>query len=440
MHKSEQFTHDFTTTPYWLDGLAPLDVATGNLPSTADLVVIGSGYTGLNAALVAARAGQQVVVLEAAEPGAGCSTRNGGQISAAIKPTFSKLAKRYGPEKAAAIQDEGVRSVTWLARFIQQEQIDCDYQACGSFHGAHSARQLAVLERDLASSELVRRSGGQLVDAAQLAQEIGTDRYHGGAIFPADASLDPARYHLGLLYRALQAGVAVHPHTPALSLGADKPAGVQPVAAAVRVSTPRGDIKARDVIVATNGYTGRATPWLQRRVIPVGSYIIATEPLEQSLLDRLMPTNRVICDTRKVVYYYRVSPDRQRIVFGGRVSAAETDPRVSAPRLQQELSYLFPELDQVRISHSWMGYVAFTFDSLPKCGQHRHIHYCLGYCGSGIALSSYLGMRTAQAVLGDTRGVTALSNLAFPTRPLYFGKPWFLGAAVKYYQWRDRHG
>jgi len=203
------------------------------------------------------------------------------------------------------------------------------------------------------------------------------------------------------------------------------------------VQTPRGVVRARDVVIATNGYTGTATPWQRRRVIPIGSYIIATEPLEAEVMDRLFPTDRIASDTCKVVYYYRPSPDRTRILFGGRVSAGETDTLISGPRLHHDMCRIFPELSQTRISHSWMGTVAYTFDELAHTGTHDGIHYAMGYCGSGVSMASYLGMRIGQRVLGLAEGQTAFDDLPFPTRPFYTGRPWFLPAAVAWYRWND---
>jgi glycine/D-amino acid oxidase-like deaminating enzyme len=173
-------------------------------------------------------------------------------------------------------------------------------------------------------------------------------------------------------------------------------------------------------------------------VIPIGSYIIATEPLPDDLMQRLMPRNRIVSDTRRVVYYYRASPDRRRILFGGRVSVDETDPAVSGPLLHADLVALFPELRNVRISHSWCGFVAYTFDELMHIGCHEGVHYAMGYCGSGVGMAGYLGMRLGQQVLGQAEGRTAFDDLAFQTRPLYTGKPWFLAPSIRYYRWRDR--
>ena len=165
--------------------------------------------------------------------------------------------------------------------------------------------------------------------------------------------------------------------------------------------------------------------------------MIATEPLEPWLMDRLIPKNRIVSDTRKVVYYYRSSPDRRRILFGGRVSLNETDPRVSGPKLHADMVQIFPELASTRISHSWCGFIAYTFDELLHVGRHDGMYYAMGYCGSGVGTASYFGMRIGQQVLGLAEGKTALDGLKFQTRPLYSGNPWFLAPSILYYRWRD---
>ena len=227
----------------------------------------------------------------------------------------------------------------------------------------------------------------------------------------------------------MAAGATVVPHCPVTA--------IEKTTNGFELATGGGVVQVRDVIVATNGYTGSTNPWLRRRVIPIGSYVIATEALEPALMDRLMPTHRVASDSRKIVYYYRPSPDRTRIVFGGRVTTGETDPVKSAPLLRRDLVALFPELAEVKISHTWMGLVAYTFDSLAHVGKHDGIHYAMGYCGSGVSMASFLGMRIGQQVLGRSQGTTALDDVNFQTRPFYGGNPWFLAAAVAYYRWRD---
>jgi glycine/D-amino acid oxidase-like deaminating enzyme len=253
--------------------------------------------------------------------------------------------------------------------------------------------------------------------------------YHGGAVLPKCASVDPARLHRGMLDRALEAEVSVVTYSPATDINRDGDG--------FRVSTPKGSIWARDVIVASNGYTSPATPWLRRRIIPIGSYMIATEPLADGQMDRLIPKDRMIGDTRKVIFYFRATPDRQRIVFGGRVSHAESDPLSSGPKLHANLVQIFPELAKTRISHSWVGFVGYTFDTLPHLGKQDGIHYAMGYCGSGVSMAGYLGKCIGQQLLGVKDGRTGFDDLSFQTRPLYTGNPWFLSASVMYYRWLD---
>jgi glycine/D-amino acid oxidase-like deaminating enzyme len=214
--------------------------------------------------------------------------------------------------------------------------------------------------------------------------------------------------------------------------------GIQPQNGSFVVETARGRIQARDVIVATSGYTGNVTPWQQHRIIPIGSYMIATEPLPHGVAEKLNPKERVISDTLDLVVYYRTCPQRKRLLFGGRVSLRETNPKVSAPRLRELMLQRFPELAAVKISHSWMGFVGYSFDHLPHIGKHNGIHYSMGYCGSGISLASYYGRMVGLKVAGDPEGETAIDRINFRGRPYYRGNPWFLAPSIFYYRWKDR--
>lgn len=416
-----------TLAPLWWDDVPPpVEPAPVALPASVDVLVVGAGYTGLHAALQTARGGRSTLVLDAEALGWGCSTRNGGQISTSIKPTLETLTRRHGAAVAAGILREGQRSLDWVESFVREEGIDCDFARVGRFHAAHNAAQYEALARRVpavgADAFVVPRAGQR--------DEIGTDAYWGGVVYTRHASVHPARYHQGLLARVQATGATLVGHCRA--------EGIVREGAQFRVRTARGEVLARDVVIATNGYTGALTPWLQRRVIPIGSYVIATEPLPEGLMDRLIPKNRIVSDTRKVVYYYRASPDRRRMVFGGRVSLRETDPRRSGPRLRADMVALFPELAPYRISHSWCGTVAYTFDELMHMGRHEGLHYAMGYCGSGVGMASYCGLRLGQQVLGHPEGRTAFDGLAFPTRPLYSGNPWFLAPSVAWYRWRDQ--
>lgn len=426
------FTPDRKLTPYWWEATPRPDMTAARVPDAVDVAIIGSGYTGLHAALQIARDGRSTLVVDAEDAGWGCSTRNGGQISTSIKPSYEDLADRHGPQRAFDILKEGQRSLAWTNEFIAAEKIDCDFGVVGRFHAAHNPKQFAALARSVTRQPRGLEVETLVVPREQQRTELGTDAYHGGVIYQGHASLDPGRYHQGLLARVLAAGATVVPHCPVTALDRNR--------GGFSVVTPQGTTRAREVVVATNGYTGKLTPWLRRRVIPIGSYMIATEPLPEEQVRRLIPNNRILSDTRKVVFYYRASPDQRRILFGGRVSNSETDPEISGPLLHAEMVKIFPELATTRISHSWCGFIAYTFDELAHIGRHDGLHYAMGYCGSGVGMAGYLGMRLGQQVLGLDAGRTALDDLRFQTRPLYTGNPWFLAPSVHYYRWKDRQG
>ena len=415
--------------PYWWDDVPRPTLPDTPLPATVDVAVIGAGYTGLHAALQTARGGRSTLVLDAEEAGWGCSTRNGGQVSTSIKPGFELLAKRHGSTRAFEILQEGQRSLSWIADFVEREQIECDFARVGRFHAAHNAAQYEALAARVERQPKGLEVAAHMVPRAEQRRELGSDAYWGGAVYEQHCSVHPARYHQGLLERAMAAGARVAARCAVTR--------IEKQDSLFRVVTAKGAVLAHDIVIATNGYTGALTPWLQRRVIPIGSYMIATDPLPDGMMDRLIPTNRIVSDTRKVVYYYRASPDRRRVLFGGRVSHQETDPRISGPMLHADMVKVFPELANVGISHSWCGFVAYTFDELMHVGRHDGMHYAMGYCGAGVGTASYFGMRIGQQVLGLTEGRTALDGLAFQTRPFYRGNPWFLAPSVRFYQWRD---
>lgn len=424
------FADDYKAQPYWWD-TAPLCEEGKNiaLPPQVDVLVIGAGYTGLHAALQTARAGRQTLVIDARQLGWGASTRNGGQVSTSLKPSLPALVKKYGDDLAHALYREGQASLDYTAAFVRNEAIDCGFERVGRFHAAHNATQYDKLAR--AIDHVIPGLGTEafMVPRGEQRAELGTDHYFGGAVFPHHAALDPGYYHRGLLARVRTAGAVVLSSCAAKKITRERKG--------FTVQTVRGVVGADQVVVATNGYTGPLTPRLRRRVIPIGSYVIATEPLAPEVMARVMPKNRIVSDTRRVVYYYRPSPDRSRIVFGGRVSLAESNPQLTAPRLHAALVQIFPELAEVKVTHSWGGTVAFTFDRLMHTGEEDGLHYAMGYCGSGVGMAGYLGMKVGRRVLGQADGETALSRVPFQTRPFYWGRPWFLAPSVLVYRTID---
>ena len=424
------FAENYKNTPYWWDRTPRPTIKEIALPKETEVLVIGSGYTGLCTAIQTCRNGLGTVVLEAQDAGWGGSSRNGGQVSPSIKPSFQELSRKYGEEPARELLKEGNNALKWIGDFIQEENIDCDFRRVGHYYGAHSLSQFKHLEKIINEQPEGLQLDVNLIPKSQQHTEIGSDFYHGGIVHKNHASLDPARFHQGLLEVALTSGAQIKTHCAVNKI--EKKGGI------FQIHTEAGTMSAREVVVATSGYTGTVTPWHRRRVIPIGSYIISTELLAEDLVNELIPRDRVITDSRKLVVYYRASPDRKRILFGGRVSLNETDPDKCAKPLHKKLTQIFPQLAKIKVSHSWMGFVGFTFDHIPHTGDKEGVHYAMGYCGSRVCLSSYFGTKLGQRLAGLPQGNTIFTDINFQTRPFYKGNPWFLAPSILYFQLRDR--
>ncbi len=417
--------------PYWWEAAPPPAYEPAPLPAKTDVAVVGSGYAGLVAALTLARAGRGVTVIEAGDAGQGASTRNAGMTRGQVKIGFTELIGRLGLVRAKAIYGEAQKARANLAHLLESEGIDCRFGPVGGFTPAHTLQDYDTMGRE---TEFLRKHLGipvHMVPKAEQLRELGSELYHGGQIRNDIGGLHPGLFHQGLLNRVLEAGATVAARSTVT--------GIDREASGFSVATSRTALIARDVIVTTNGYTGSVTPWLRRRVIPIESQIIATEPLSREVMNRLIPRGRMIVDSCRLHNYFRPSPDRGRILFGGRASANISDPWRRAAHPYRKLTEVFPELAGVRITHSWSGMTGYTFDLLPHIGVHEGVHYAMGFCGGGVVWAPYLGHKVALRVLGRPEP-TLFDGRKFPTRPLYYGKPWFLPAIMSYYGWRDRLG
>ena len=402
---------DARFTPWWWEW-APRETRTKeNLPKRAEIAIVGSGFTGLVAALQLARAGRDVVVLEADTVGYGASSRNGGQVGSGNQHfTVAKLIELYGKDQAQALLQEGISALSYIKAMIGAEDIQCHYREAGRFRGASRPKHYDNLARDMDDLHTFAGVESYMVPQAELGSEIGSSLYYGGAVLPGDASLHPALYHSGLLDRAESAGVRVFSHA--------RVEDVQDRGQKLQITSARGVLSADKVLIATNGYSDRSIPYFYRRVVPVASAIIATTELSPDLMTRLMPKKRVCGDTRRVHHYYQSSPDGLRVLMGGRLAGrADTTRPQKFVHLYRHMLEIFPELAGVGISHAWSGYVGYTRDTLPHINKQGRIYSAIGYCGSGVARASYAGYKVAQQMLESPGSETAWDKLVFKTMP-----------------------
>ncbi|TFL17157.1 NAD(P)/FAD-dependent oxidoreductase [Jannaschia formosa] len=418
-----------SATPYWWEAAPPRSLPQTPLPGRVDAAVVGAGYAGLSAALILARAGRSVTVFDAMRPGEGASSRNGGITSGNIRPGFAELSRRFGETTALAIEAEGKTAREFLWDMIRTEGLDCDFRLTGLFKGAIGFDQYDGMART--AETLVRRLGieAYAVPHAEQHGHIGTDFYRGGTVRMDVGGLHPAKFHAELLRIALAAGVAVHGETRVTRISRD--------GEGFRIATGTGEVRARQVLVCTNGYTDGAAPYLRRRLIPVRSRIIATEELPPETMARLMPKGMMMGEMRQLGYYYRPSPDGRRILLGGRDTSRRGDPLEPTLRLRAGLAQLFPELSEVKLSHSWFGHVAMNRDMLPRLFEHDGVLYATGFCGSGVVWAPWVGSRAAHRMLGAEAGKSAFAFRPPAAVPLYNGDPWFMPAIIKSYALQD---
>jgi glycine/D-amino acid oxidase-like deaminating enzyme len=423
------FQRDFKPRPYWWEAYEPATLPEITLPKSVRVAIVGAGYAGLNAALELNREGIDCVVLDANEPGFGGSSRNGGMVSGGVNVGKRYMAKAMEPEEAAPYMADAADAFGHIEDLIARENINCGWTRAGYFLGAWCKSHFEGMAKKVDLLNHHARSEAYIVPPERQREEIGSDYYRGGMVVGRAGHLHPALFFKGLLDLCQARGIAIASKTPVTRL---KEEGT-----GWRVETPRGNIMAGDVIIATNGYTGDVTPELKRRVVPVGSYIIATEELPPDLAASISPKNRSFADTRRVLTYYRMSPDGKRLIFGGRAKFGHTDPVETAPILHRFMLDRFPQLKGTKITHAWTGNVAFTLDEMPHMGKFQNMHYALGCNGSGIAMMSYLGHQTARKIAGKVNSICAFDRPEFPDHPLYNGSTWFLPWIGRYFRTRD---
>jgi glycine/D-amino acid oxidase-like deaminating enzyme len=421
---------------YWLTTAEMPKAPLQPLSDAADVAVIGAGFTGLSAALALAKCGAKVVVLESETIGWGASSRNGGMVLTGLKLGVNELISKYGRELTRRMYAVSLDTIACVERIVKEENIACDFSrtghlevACKQSHFDDYSRQAEVIGREF-NHQL------KVVQRPDLRREIGSDIHYGGMVDEISAGVNPARYVAGLASAAMRAGAFIHERTPLQSLERAS----QNSTPGFLLTTPRGTLHARNVLVGTSGYTGAATPALRKKIIPIGSFIITTEVLPDALARELSPRNRQIYDSKNYLYYFRLTPD-SRMLFGGRAAFfPETGQTVrkSAEILRQGMISVYPQLRDIKVEYVWGGTLDFCFDIMPHAGQMDGIYFALGYAGHGVAMATWQGQKMAEWIT-DGKTDNPFAEIPFPGAPLglYNGKPWFLPFAGAYYKVLD---
>jgi len=428
--------------PYWWDTIPggwaaeaeDLDPGTPNLePALSrrfDVVVVGGGYTGLSAARQLARSGASVAVVDRGRVGSGASSRNAGQVLTGLKLDVATLVSRYGEARARELFEASRQAIVALEQLVADESIACELERTGHLQAAAKPSHLRDYRAEQALLARVFGHQVSIIDAHDQSTELGARGYYGLLVDQQSCAINPAKYVQGLAAAATRAGATLFEHTAVLQM--------MRTANGWTLSTRRGDLHARDILIATDGYTDKAAPALQRRLIPIGSYIICTAPLAASLAARLLPKRRMAFDSRHFLHYFRLTADN-RLLFGGRAEFSEPTLE-SAKRagtiLQRAMVATFPDLASTPVDYTWSGHVAFTRDQMPRAGLMDDAFYAGGYSGHGIAMATYLGGLVARRIGGE-RFEHPLFDDHFPPIPLYHGRPWFLPVVGLYYRFRD---
>ena len=419
-----------STEPFWrsqYSRLVDLPV-TPALPEQVDVAIVGSGYTGLNAARVLAKSGATVSVIERETIGWGASSRNGGLATPGIKRPIKAIVEKYGEEKARAFWQASLDAIDLLEEIVTTEGIDCDWRRKGHVYLAYKRNHFDAMHKSVAWYRDKFGHEVRAVSPNDLRAEIGSQVFHGGLIDDYSGGLHPAKYVYGLAAAVAQHGVLLHEKTDVQRVARDGDG--------FALHTSHGVLRAQDVLIATNGYTDRLVPSLKPRVFPVGSYIIVTEPLPVELQKELSPKGRMFYDSKNFLNYFRLTPDG-RMLWGGRNDlSTDLDLQLSASLLRAELVHTFPQLEGIPLTHTWTGKLGITFDLMPHIGRVEGIHYAFGYGGHGLALATYLGSEFGKLLAGQISS-SPFAEIPHQTMFFYRSEPWFIPLAARYYRLVD---
>jgi gamma-glutamylputrescine oxidase len=397
---------------------------------SADVCVVGAGITGLSAALNLAERGYKVTVLEANLVGWGASGRSGGQMIFGFGCDMSVIEKSAGKTAAKAMWDMSVEAIDTLRQRVDQHQIQCDLQQ-GHLHAAIKPRQMHELEEWQASLEKdYGYASLSLWNEQKVQSQMASERYIGGLYDTNSGHIHPLNYTLGLAKAALDAGVIIYTDSSVTKVTRKSQANV--------CHTAQGQVTAKQVLFCGNAYMGKLVPEISNKIMPVGTYIGATQPLGKERAEALIKNNMAVADINFVLDYFRMSAD-YRMLFGGRVSYSTLAPPNLKNSMRQRMLKVFPQLEDVNMDYSWGGNVAITMNRGPHFGRvGKDLYFAQGFSGHGIAATGLAGKLLAEAVAGQAERFdlfNEISHLPFPGGTLL--RTPALVLAMAWYRLRD---
>ncbi len=417
---------------YWHD-TAPAfaGAAQGPVSGHFDVAIVGAGFTGLAAARQLAKGGAKVVVLESERVGFGASGRNGGHLNNGLAHSYLGAKAELGKERAIALYKALDDSIDTIDALIAEEGIDCNFRRSGKLKLASKPKHFEAIARNFEALNRECDPDTALLTSDDLKSEVGSP-FYGAMLSKKSAMMHMGRYVVGLAEAAARHGASIH---EAAAVSDHREAnGIHTLV------TARGDVTAANVILATGAYTTRNFSFFRRRIIAVGSFLIATRPLTESETAAVMPGNRTCVNTMNIGNYWRLSPDN-RLIFGGRARFSATSDQRSDSRsgeiLRESMERIFPQLKGIDIDYCWGGLVDMTADRYPRAGFQDGLWYAMGYSGHGAQLSTHLGMMVADAILGRADR-NPMRDYPWPAVPGHFGKPWFLPLVGQYYKLLDK--
>lgn len=420
-------------SPYWWDD-QPQFENNNALPSSADVVIVGAGYTGLSAALTLSKAGKSVIVVDSEVIGYGASTRNGGMLGSGHKVSSEEAIQKYGTEIAAQLHKEANASLAFTTNLIKENNIDCELQICGRLRTSWLPQDQIDMSKNLKKLKAIEHFNSNMIEPELMSESIETDLYFGGQFYQDHGSVQPRKFHYGLLNLAINAGAKIFGSRPVIQINKISKSR-EPT---FNVLTSNAAIQCQQVLIATNGYTrSNLSRYLSRRVLPVPSFIITTGDIGKDKVQSLLPGGHCMVETRKRYCYYRATPCGRRIMLGTRAAMHAMKAEEALPTLRKMLTEIFPSLVDVEISHCWTGFTGFSFSQLPNLSSNKGIYSALGYCGNGVAMAPYLGHKAALKILNPNQRATVFEQTPLETRLYYFGKPWFLPIASAYFRGFD---